>query len=95
VGTGTLPEKTVAAWLQEQVDIYVRVSYVDKSLRLGKHRGTAEETMGLVGVYVDLDYGDHGHGKRYAPDFERAIMVLDTLRFSPSIIVHTGRGVHG
>ena len=53
-----------------------------------------ETACGINMFWADIDIGDHGNGKPYAPDLESVLSIIDEFPLKPSLIVFTGHGVH-
>jgi hypothetical protein len=75
-------------------DAYVRVSLVARNL--GKRlRGSAKESIGIPGVWADIDVnGGPENKKGAAPSFEAAYE-LATCVLEPTLIIHSGYGLQG
>ena len=56
-------------------------------------RGTAADVAGITSVWADVDFGP-GHKKNVPPDKAAAMRVLDSVGVKPSIVVHSGHGLH-
>jgi len=56
-------------------------------------RGTAADVAGITSVWADIDFGP-GHKKRVPPDEASALRILDSVGIKPSIVVHSGHGLH-
>jgi putative DNA primase/helicase len=75
-------------------DCYVGVA-------LGSERGMpvqrikAEATAGIVGLWADVDIADPAHKKpNLPPTIEDARGLVESMGVPPSIIVHSGHGLH-
>jgi len=66
--------------------------------RRSKFRGKIQSARALPGIWIDLDYGHTGHQKKnLPPDKESAELIVAAvadLGFPPSLVVHTGGGLH-
>jgi len=84
--------------LEEQMeeldgDIYFGTTSTLKS-KGATGRIKSNDADGLGAIHVDIDFGESGHEKKtYAPDLNNAIR-LAGLILAPSIIVHSGNGIH-
>ena len=78
-----------------QHDTYVRMSLMPKNLG-STQRGRAEDAIAVPGVWMDLDYAEPvAHKKPNLPANAEAIMdLLDSLEMAPTVIVHSGYGIH-
>lgn len=60
-----------------------------------RERGGTDSARQIAAVWVDLDVGQSGHkGKAYPPTFDDARRVLRRLPRNPSIVIHSGNGLH-
>lgn len=57
-------------------------------------RGCAESATVMLGVSLDIDFGDHNNEKTYPPNREAALDLIDALLFPPTVVVHTVGGLH-
>lgn len=54
-----------------------------------------ESVTGLFGLWADIDIAGEGHADaHYPPDVDAARKVLDAVGLTPTLIVHTGGGLH-
>lgn len=101
----TLPDKRSAwfndvaqaakyVWQAEQArkDVYlgVSLSHLDRG---PNQRGDAKDSAGIVGLWADMDVGNHGSRKVYPPNQEAALSILAGLP-APTLVVHSGHGLH-
>lgn len=91
VGPGKAAEYAVGRAKADQ-DVYFGVGLQDPKRKAG--RGKASDVEGLVGLWADVDYGAEGHKKPHAPTLEDAIALVDSMPASPTILVHSGHGLH-
>jgi len=56
-------------------------------------RGKVSDIVGITSVWADLDYGA-SHKKAVPPDEATAMRILDSTGIKPSILVHSGHGLH-
>lgn len=78
-----------------KADVYYSVGVLRKALAKGK-RGGAKDVAGIACLWADVDFAtglDH-KGKSLPPDQASALTILDELPVPPSIIVHSGAGLH-
>ena len=61
-----------------------------------RHRITNDEADGLVGLAADIDIAGPGHSgdKTYPPDEDAALALVGKLPLPPTIVVHSGGGLH-
>lgn len=58
-------------------------------------RGKADGVMAIPGLWLDMDIAGPGHKEtRIPPDQETAIEFLNGLPWEPTILVHSGGGIH-
>jgi hypothetical protein len=58
-------------------------------------RATNAETAGLLALAVDIDVRSNVHDtKPYPPDLEAARKIYESVPLPPTMIVHTGNGLH-
>ena len=72
-------------------DVYFGLGLFDKPLAQG--RGKAADVIGIGCVWADVDFGP-GHKKPVAPDEATARRIISSVIPAPSIIVHSGGGLH-
>ena len=61
----------------------------------GKSRGGAENTCALPGFWVEIDYGSTGHASdSLCPDLTAALTLVAQYPRKPTMVVHSGGGVH-
>lgn len=82
-----------AARLTDAHDVYIGVG-----LRSRDHgassRGGANDVIGLVGLWADIDIVDPTHKKaNLPPDEDAARALLDELPLAPTLLVHSGHGL--
>jgi hypothetical protein len=79
-------------------DAYITVSAAAaKPTREVKTRIQAKMSAGIFGFWADLDFGkpiDSTRKLNYPPDEKAVMEFLDHLGVDPSIIVHSGNGLH-
>jgi len=74
-------------------DMYFRLCPLSEKPPSVHQRGTADKSCALTFVWLDLDCGDKGNGKRYFPSVEEAVQWVK--KYLPwSVIVLSGTGVH-
>lgn len=77
-----------------QKDVYVGVALSPADFGPGA-RCPAAQVAGLVGLWADVDILSPHHKKKNLPPDERAALaLLDSLGLAPSIVIHSGHGVH-
>ena len=85
-----------ATFAQRRVNSYYRTSAVfEMPDHAGGHRGGEAITSFIPGFFADLDFGTEGHaGKNYPETLTRTISLLCRCDVEPSLLVHTGGGLH-
>lgn len=77
----------------ETCDVYVGVALVRDDIASG--RGKAEDVVALPGFWLDVDLGSTGHkGTQYPPDQKNAWAIVKMFPVKPSLVVHSGYGLH-
>jgi hypothetical protein len=76
-------------------DVYVGVGPRATRPASGK-RGGRDEVLALPGVWLDIEITDAGHKGTdgLAPDVDAALAIVRAMPFDPTLIVHTGGGIH-
>lgn len=79
---------------QNKCDVYVGVS-LHKEKGGPRERAKAGTVDGIVGLYLDIDFGDHGHKKKELPPTieDARSLLLDLPKPNPTIVVHSGHGL--
>jgi len=78
-------------------DVYVGTGLLDKRPEKEGGRGTFNEVTGAVALHLDIDFGDEGHKRPDLPMNEaEALQIIDEAfpDMPPTMIVHTGNGIH-
>jgi hypothetical protein len=58
-------------------------------------RGKKEDIVGLPGFYIDIDIKDPVHKNENLPEtIDQAVGLVMHNGFDPTLIVHTGHGIH-
>src|SRR5262245_23814655 len=58
-------------------------------------RGTSADVAAVGALWADIDLAGDAHpGKQLPPTVEDVLDLLDTLPLPPSIVVHSGNGLH-
>jgi len=79
--------------LAQSEDVYVGVGLSPVS-HGPKNRCPAEQIAGLAGLWADIDIADPVHKKeKLPPTIEAAVELVNSMPFSPSLIVHSGHGL--
>lgn len=74
-------------------DVYVGVSMSDKSYG-AERRILARDTVGIVGLWADVDIVDQHHKKGNLPPDERsAMMLMSEMGLEPTVTIHSGHGL--
>lgn len=75
-------------------DVYMSCGLLPPNLLQGK-RGAADDVIGISCLWADIDIAGPGHTATNLPANQTtAISILDDITPSPSIIVHSGGGLH-
>lgn len=83
-----------AVTLADDHDVYVGVSFFANDL--GPHsRGKLADVAGIMGLWADIDIANPAHKKpNLPPDIAAAESLLKTMGPKPTLLVHTGHGLH-
>ena len=73
-------------------DIYFGVCLQEKRVP-SYMRGKSATTCAMPGVWLDVDF-KKDNGKNYPPDMDTALNLLGEFPLEPTIIVHSGGGLH-
>lgn len=74
-------------------DLYVGVGFAKEAYGPAR-RCPSEEIMGIAGIWADIDLRSEAHPKSTLPgSIDQALSLLPP-EFPPSMVVHTGNGVH-
>lgn len=78
------------------IDIYFGVGLTDQVNLTQHQRASAEQIVAIPGVWADIDIAGPGHAetKGYPPSVEEALSIIEALPLRPSLIVHSGGGLH-
>ena len=77
----------------QQKDVYFSVGLTDKKFKKYE-RAKGEDIIGIPALWIDIDIADKAHKAENLPqDYESAISLLPPM-LEPSIIVHSGHGIH-
>ncbi|MDO0878782.1 phage/plasmid primase, P4 family [Anoxybacillus gonensis] len=79
--------------LRDQQNVYFGVGLRKERLS-ERQRGSNKDVYSLPGVWLEIDTTDGKHAKKNLPDMEQAQAILNTFPLEPSIIVHSGGGLH-
>lgn len=87
-----------AAVLAEEIDragsdVYVGVSLAGQGLPIDK-RITSEQSRGIGGFWADLDLRTPAHSAKPLPESVDAALALLPTDFVPTVVLHTGNGLH-
>jgi P4 family phage/plasmid primase-like protien len=79
--------------LRNQQNVYFGVGL--RKERLSEHqRGSSKDIFSLPAVWLEIDLKSGVHAADNLPDEQEAEMILDTFPLEPSIINHSGGGLH-
>ena len=94
----TTPADIHKLTIAERENVYYRVSLLAPDYKPPKRgsRGKLEDTGAVVAFVADFDIAAPDRGKKdtLPPDFETVMQIIDNLKFRPSRLIDTGRGVH-
>jgi len=100
----TDPVKAGRYALKKPKEVYVGVALSPDPRTLVGNNGEsiayirckANQTAGIVGLWADIDIKhDQAHkGKNYAPDLNTALGIVTGQGWDPTLIVHSGYGLH-
>lgn len=76
---------------KEGKDVYFGVGQYREGI--GSGRGKAADVLSLPTLWCDLDYGE-GHKKPRPPTEADARWILSQIEVPPSLLVHSGHGLH-
>ena len=79
--------------LKSRQNVYFGVGLRKERLNEWK-RGTNKDILFLPGVWLEIDLKNGTHVSNNLPDYEEAKMILNTFPLSPSVVVHSGGGLH-
>lgn len=60
-------------------------------------RAKSDQVLGITSFWADMDFAGEGHaeGSKYPPNYDACMTILDVeLGIKPSMIVHSGNGIH-
>jgi hypothetical protein len=83
--------KWAAAQAGEQVDVYVGMGLIDAD---APGRGEARHVRRIPGAWADIDLAGPGHKSANLPTLEEALAELDAFKLPPTMLVHSGGGLH-
>jgi hypothetical protein len=76
----------------QQTEVYYGVGLLAAPVASNR-RGKVNDIGAIGALWADVDYGP-GHKKAVPPDQDTALQLLGRVQPAPSIIVHSGQGVH-
>lgn len=75
-------------------DVYYGVGLQEKELETHQ-RGKAEDVVGIPGLWLDIDLAGVGHKASNLPtSMEQVEKLIGEFSLPPSLLVHTGHGIH-
>lgn len=91
------PEKaatSASAFCDAKEDVYFSLAIAPQGI--GEYQRVSNSTAaGMAAIAIDLDYGEDGHKvKKYFPTQQAALAFAQGISLPPSIIVHSGNGLH-
>jgi len=91
-GEGRADAAEYAASRANEADVYFGLGLHPKALPASS-RGKADGVAGIGCVWADVDFGP-GHKNPVAPDEATARRIVESVEPKPSMIVHSGGGLH-
>ncbi|MED3905818.1 phage/plasmid primase, P4 family [Geobacillus thermodenitrificans] len=79
--------------LRNQQNVYFGVGLRKERLS-DRQRGSSKDIFSLPAVWLEIDLKSGVHAADNLPDSQEAQMILDTFPLEPSIINHSGGGLH-
>ena len=87
-------EKKAIILSSDEKDVYFGVGLRKDKLKKG--RGSSEDVAAIPGLWMDVDVtGDAHKQEDLPPDIKRAVQLLEEFPFKPSLLIHSGHGLHG
>jgi hypothetical protein len=75
-------------------DLYLGLSTQPQDLELGS-RGSNDTAISLPGMFIDIDFANSkDSAKRYPPDADAALGLIQAFETTPFLIQHSGNGLH-
>ena len=89
-----IPRQTeINSLVKKELNVYFGLCLGPQGL--GKHnRVTAATVTMMPGLWLDLDYGPNHQKKNLPATLEEVLAAVDELPVKPSMIVHSGNGIH-
>lgn len=78
---------------KSDMDLYFALGVLATSPKRGQ-RGKIDDVVAIPGLWLDIDCAEGQHSAANLPTFEEAELKLLTAFPSPSILVHSGGGLH-
>jgi hypothetical protein len=77
-------------------DVYIAVGYGPRGAQFGPHgRANAGQIIGLSFLWADIDVKHSAHQKEnLPPTIDDSLWLANSMGHAPSMIVHTGHGIH-
>lgn len=86
--------KTALQLSNAKKDVYFGVGLRKEKLKSG--RGSNNDVTVIPGFWLDVDVGDGAHKEKdLPPTIETAIELLNSYPLQPSLLIHSGHGLHG
>lgn len=83
----------VAQRVMRGIDSYYGVGLTREDLGSGL-RGTKYDVVALPGFWIDIDIAGDGHASKALPSQDEAFGILESCPLEPTLIVHSGGGLH-
>lgn len=85
---------TCQRMVDQGLDVYYGIGLQEKALT-SSTRGTANTVNTIPGPWLDIDIASPGHSSSDLPaTTEDALQILEVLPFEPSVVIHSGGGLH-
>lgn len=87
------PQTKINALVQQGQNVYFGLALGPEGLP-AKRRILASEARGIGCLWADVDFGTEGHKKKVPPTQAEAIALVNDMPLPPSMVVHSGNGLH-
>jgi hypothetical protein len=87
------PQGKINALVKQGQNVYFGLALGPDGLP-SKRRISATEAKCIGCLWADVDFGTEGHKKKVPPTFDDALALVKEMPLEPSIVVHSGNGLH-
>ena len=104
ISVWTLPDKRTKFFSKtDQAAFYAAERSADSNVYFGvglyaggitHGRGVANDVQSIPALWADIDYGEHHDKQGYCGTLQETQSILDRVGLPPSIVVHSGHGLH-